>query len=118
MHDNIQPQTWDQLPWESLNPSLQRQMVYGEQAMISRIRLKKGAQVPEHSHSNEQIAYIVEGKLKFTLAGRDMVACAGQVLVIPGGVPHSAEALEDTLNLDVFAPPRQDWIRKEDAYLR
>lgn len=115
---DMQAISWDQLPWEEMNALLSRQMIYGEQAMLSRIHLRKGAVVPEHSHANEQIAYILHGALKFQIAGRELVLRAGEVLVIPGGVAHSAEALEDTLNLDIFAPPRQDWIRGEDGYLR
>lgn len=113
---------WSDVPVEPMNAMLTRQFITGEQAMIARIDLKKGALVPRHSHPNEQIAWIVEGALKFTLfeaeGERDVVVNAGEVLVIPGGVPHSAEALEQTVDYDLFAPPRQDWINKDDAYLR
>lgn len=113
---------WTDVPVEPMNAMLTRQYITGEQAMIARIDLKKGALVPRHSHVNEQIAWIVEGALKFTLSEpggeRDVVVNAGEVLVIPGNMPHSAEALEDTVDYDIFAPPRQDWIAKDDAYLR
>ena len=81
--------------------------------------LRKGAIVPEHSHENEQITYILEGALRFTLGdGRVLTVSAGQVLVIPSHMPHRAEAVEDTIDLDVFTPPRADWIAGTDAYLR
>jgi len=105
-----------------MNALITRQFIHGEKAMIARIDLKKNAIVPWHSHMHEQIAWIVEGALKFTLreqtGERDVVVHAGEVLVIPGNLPHMAEALEDTVDYDIFAPPRQDWIAKEDAYLR
>ncbi len=86
--------------------------------MIARIVLKQGCVVPTHQHPNEQIAYILSGALEFNVAGTIHIVRAGHVLVIPGNVPHSALALEDTIDLDLFAPPRQDWIDKQDAYLR
>ena len=110
---------WSEVENEQLNPLLFRQFVTGTQAMLSRIVLTKGCIVPTHSHPNEQIAFILEGSLRFDLGdGTSQVVKAGEVLVIPGNLPHSAEALEDTINLDIFAPPRQDWIDKDDAYLR
>ena len=113
---------WSDVPAEVMNPSLTRAFITGAQAMIARIELKKGCIVPQHSHANEQIAWIVEGALLFTLgeqgSERQVTVQAGEVLVIPGGLPHAAEALEDTVDFDIFAPPRQDWIDKEDAYLR
>ncbi len=113
---------WSDVTVESLNPLLTRQFITGEQAMLARIDLKRGAAVPRHSHANEQISWITEGALRFTLGEpgeeREVVVRAGEVLVIPGHLPHAAEALEDTVDFDLFAPPRQDWIRKDDAYLR
>jgi quercetin dioxygenase-like cupin family protein len=113
---------WADVPVEPMNAMLTRQFITGSQAMIARIDLKKGAIVPRHSHANEQIAWIVEGALVFLLgepgAEKRVIVRAGEVLVIPGGLPHAAEALEDTVDYDLFAPPRQDWINKDDAYLR
>jgi quercetin dioxygenase-like cupin family protein len=109
---------WDEIEPEPMSPTLTRQYVSGEQAMLSRIVLKKGSVVPEHRHPNEQIAYVLSGALEFQVAGTTHMVPEGGVLVIPGGVPHSAVALEDTVNLDLFAPPRQDWIDKQDNYLR
>jgi quercetin dioxygenase-like cupin family protein len=86
--------------------------------MIAHVYLAKGAIVPEHSHENEQITYILEGKLRFTLGDETVDVAAGEVLTIPPHVPHAAEALEDTLDVDVFTPPRQDWLSGADTYLR
>lgn len=113
---------WADVPVEPMNAMLTRAFITGAQAMIARIDLKKGCVVPRHSHANEQIAWIMEGALVFTLgetgAEKQVTVRAGEVLVIPGSLPHSAEALEDTVDYDIFAPPRQDWINKDDAYLR
>jgi len=110
---------FDRIPVEPLNPFIDRQFVYGERVMLARLVLRKGAIVPEHSHENEQITYVLEGALRFTLGdGRVMTVRSGEVLVIPSNLPHGAEALEDTLDIDVFAPPRADWIAGTDAYLR
>ncbi|MFN2974885.1 cupin domain-containing protein [Terriglobus aquaticus] len=113
-----QQYSFDTMPLEQMSPTIARQFVTGDGAMLARIVLEKGAVVPEHSHHNEQISYILEGALRFVVGGEERVVRAGEVLVIPGNVPHSAEALERTVDLDVFTPPRQDWITGDDAYLR
>jgi quercetin dioxygenase-like cupin family protein len=121
------PQTFTHARWadispEAMNPLLHRQFITGEQAMLARLELKKGCLVPRHAHPNEQIAYIASGALLFRLgeegSEQDCLVRTGEVLVIPAGLPHSAEALEDTINFDIFAPPRQDWITGDDSYLR
>ena len=109
---------WHTVPLEDLNPLLQRQFVVGQEIMLARVLLKKGCIVPLHSHANEQLTYIVEGALKFYIDGQEIVVRAGDVLSIPANMPHKAEALEDTVDLDVFTPPRSDWINKTDQYLR
>lgn len=109
---------WKDVEVEALNPLLGRQMVTGQSLMLARVFLKKGVVVPEHSHENEQLTYILEGALKFWIDGKEIVVGAGEVLCIPPHMPHKAEAVEDTLDLDVFYPPRQDWLNKQDAYLR
>jgi len=109
---------WSSVPLEELNPLLQRQMVWGQEIMLARVLLKKGCIVPEHSHHNEQLTYILEGALKFWIDGREIVVRAGETLCIPSNMPHKAEALADTVDLDVFCPPRSDWINKTDQYLR
>jgi quercetin dioxygenase-like cupin family protein len=115
---NVQHIRLAEMPTEHLNPLLDRQFVAGEKSMLARLILRKGCIVPLHSHENEQITYILEGALKFSLQGKDIVVRAGEILLIPSHVPHSAEALEDTVDLDVFCPPRADWISGADAYLR
>ncbi|HEY3972750.1 MAG TPA: cupin domain-containing protein [Candidatus Sulfotelmatobacter sp.] len=109
---------WHTIPLEELNPLLQRQFVVGQEIMVARVLLKKGCIVPEHSHHNEQLTYILDGALKFWIDGKEIVVHAGEVLCIPAHMPHKAEAMEDTVDLDVFNPPRADWINKTDQYLR
>ena len=109
---------WKDVELEQLNPLLDRQMVSGGKIMLARVLLKKGCIVPEHSHENEQVTYILEGALKFSIDGKEIVVREGEVLCIPSNMPHKAEAVEDTVDLDVFYPPRQDWLNKTDSYLR
>jgi quercetin dioxygenase-like cupin family protein len=109
---------WNDVELETLNPLLQRQLIVGHEVMLSRVLLKKGCVVPLHSHVNEQLSYILEGALKFFIDGKEITVHAGQVLTIPPNMPHQAEALEDTVDLDIFHPPRADWINKTDSYLR
>jgi quercetin dioxygenase-like cupin family protein len=109
---------WSQVEREKLNDKIDREMVVGDRLMLARVFLKKGAHVPEHHHHNEQVTYILEGALKFAIDGKEIVVRAGEVLCIPSDMPHEAWALEDTLDLDVFTPPREDWLNKADDYLR
>jgi quercetin dioxygenase-like cupin family protein len=109
---------WSKVERERLNPLIDREMLYGEKVMLARVLMKKGAHVPLHQHHNEQVTYILEGALKFAIAGKDIVVHAGEVLCIPPNMPHEAWALEDTVDLDVFTPPREDWLSKKDDYLR
>ena len=110
---------WSEIEPEQLNPLLTRQFVTGDQAMFARVVLAKGCVVPRHSHPNEQITLILEGILRFDFDdGTSHTVHAGEVLVIPSDLPHSATAEEDTVDFDIFAPPRQDWINKTDSYLR
>ena len=112
---------WEDLPREQLNEHIDRRLITGSNMMIAHIYLKKGGVVPLHSHHNEQITYVLEGALKFLLGedqDEEVIVRSGEVLTIPPHLPHSAEALEDTLDVDVFNPPRQDWLDGTDAYLR
>ncbi len=109
---------WSSVELENLNPLLQRQLVVGQGIMLARVLMKKGCIVPLHSHHNEQVTYILEGALKFFIDGKEIVVNAGEVLTIPPHMPHKAEAMVDTVDLDVFNPPRADWINKTDKYLR
>jgi len=110
---------WDDLPWEAVTDVISRRLVTSERMMLAQVYLKKGAVVPKHSHENEQLTYILEGALRFRIGEnleRVVVVSAGEVLVLPSNVPHEAEALEDTLDVDIFCPPRQDWLDGTDAY--
>jgi quercetin dioxygenase-like cupin family protein len=120
MTTRIEPKyiPWSQVEREKLNDMIDREMVVGDKLMLARVFLKKGAHVPEHHHHNEQVTYILEGALKFAIDGKEIVVRAGEVLCIPSNMPHEAWALEDTLDLDVFTPPREDWLNKADDYLR
>ena len=112
---------WNDLPLENLSSSLDRRIITADRMMLAHVYLKKGCVVPKHSHENEQLTYILEGVLRFRIGddGAEVVDVrAGEVLHIPSHVPHEAEALEDTLDVDIFDPPRQDWLNKTDAYLR
>jgi quercetin dioxygenase-like cupin family protein len=112
---------WKDMPKETVSDHLSRRLVTGERMMLAHVYLKKGCVVPRHQHENEQLTYILEGALEFFLGadGKKVITVsAGEVLHIPSNVPHEAHALEDTLDVDVFSPPRQDWLDKTDAYLR
>ena len=112
---------WENIPLEQLNPDLGRKMLTGQNVMLTQIFLKKGCIVPKHSHHNEQVTYVLEGCLRFLLGenqDEEVIVKAGEVLVIPSNLPHSAEALEDTFDIDIFDPPRQDWLDGTDKYLR
>jgi quercetin dioxygenase-like cupin family protein len=112
---------WDEVPKEEVKPDLSRRLITGERLMIAHVYLDKGCLVPQHSHENEQLTYILEGRLRFFLGDDEsevVEVAAGEVLHIPPNLPHKAEALEDTLDVDVFDPPRQDWLDKTDSYLR
>jgi quercetin dioxygenase-like cupin family protein len=110
--------SWEKMESEQLNTLISRQMLSGESATVARLLLTQGAVVPRHSHVSEQFSLILSGALKFIFDDREVVVRGGEVLYIPANVPHSAVALEDTVDVDFFAPRREDWIRKEDAYLR
>ena len=112
---------WDDMPKERVSPFLERRLITGERMMLAHIYLAKGCVVPRHSHDNEQLTYILEGSLHFWIGAdgsQELILRAGEVLHIPSNVPHQAEALEDTLDVDIFCPPRQDWLDKTDSYLR
>ena len=112
---------WSELPRERVTDLLDRRLITGKTMMMAHVYLKKGCIVPQHSHHNEQLTYVLEGCLRLWVGENleQMVDVhVGEVLLIPSNVPHKAEALEDTLDLDVFSPPRQDWLDKTDDYLR
>ena len=112
---------WSELPAEPLKGTISRKLITSDRMMIAHVYFKKGDDVPQHSHENEQLTYIVAGALHFWLGpdgSQEITVRAGEVLVIPSNVLHRALALEDTLDVDVFCPPRQDWLAGTDAYLR
>jgi quercetin dioxygenase-like cupin family protein len=112
---------WEDMPREELKPDLHRRLISTDRIMLAHVYMEKGCIVPKHAHENEQLTYILEGVLRFWL-GEDesevVDVAAGDVLQIPSNLPHKAEALEATLDVDIFAPPRQDWLEGSDAYLR
>ena len=121
MPNSVIHHVWESMPRERVNDLLERRLICGSRMMLAHVYLKKGCLVPLHQHENEQLTYILEGALEFTLGAdrsRKQVVRAGEVLVIPSNVPHEAVALEDTLDVDVFSPPREDWLKGTDAYLR
>jgi len=112
---------WEDLPREEVNDRLSRRLITADRIMLAHVYLKKGCVVPKHSHENEQLTYILEGALRFKVGddgAEEIVVRAGEVLHLPSNLPHEAHALEDTLDVDVFSPPREDWLNKTDAYLR
>jgi len=112
---------WDSMKKERVSDMLERRLITGDRMMLAHVYLKKGCIVPKHSHENEQLTYILEGALKFWIGddgAEEITVSAGEVLLIPSNIPHKAEALEETLDVDVFSPPRQDWLEKKDDYLR
>ena len=105
---------WDEIALEKITEMISQKLVAGEREMLAQIYLKRGALVPMHSHESEQMTYILQGVLKVVVGGDEMTVREGEVLHVPPWIPHQAEALEDTLELDVFSPVRQDWLRGED----
>jgi quercetin dioxygenase-like cupin family protein len=119
--DSVTYYQWSQVPLETVTPMLDRKLITGDDMMIAQVFLRKGCIVPRHQHHNEQLTYILEGALRFWIGedeSRVQDVRAGELLHIPSNVWHKAEALEDTLDLDVFSPPREDWLKKTDDYLR
>jgi len=117
-------QRWEDIRRETVTPDIARRLFTGERMMLAQVYLDKGAIVPWHSHENEQLTWVLEGSLKFwigkegTVDLEEVVVAAGDVLFIPSNVPHKAEALADTLDVDVFSPPRQDWLDHTDTYFQ
>ena len=118
----VRHEKWDEIPRETVTRDIARRLFTGERMMLAQVFLDKGSVVPWHSHENEQLTWIVEGALHFWLGEegsadlQEVVVRAGEVLFIPSNVPHKAVALEDTFDVDVFSPPRQDWLDGTDSY--
>jgi quercetin dioxygenase-like cupin family protein len=112
---------WEDMPRERVSDLLERRLITADRMMLAHVYLEKGCIVPQHSHENEQLTYILQGALRFWIGDNgeeEVTVRSGEVLVIPSNVLHKAEALEDTLDVDIFSPPRQDWLDKTDDYLR
>jgi quercetin dioxygenase-like cupin family protein len=110
---------WSDITLERVTDTLDRKLITGDAMMLAQVFLKKGCVVPRHQHHNEQITFIVEGALRFFIGedeAEELVVRAGEVLHIPSNVWHKAEALEDTLDMDIFSPPREDWLNHTDTY--
>ena len=105
---------WDEIALEKITEMISQKIIAGEREMLAQIYLKRGALVPMHSHESEQMTYILQGALRVVVGGEEMTVREGEVLHIPSWIPHQAEALEDTFELDVFSPVRQDWLRGEE----
>lgn len=112
---------WNDVPLEQVKPDLTRRLITGERIMLASVELQRGCIVPQHAHVHEQVSYILRGCLRLTIgepATESYDLREGDVMVIPSNVPHAAEAIEDSRLLDVFSPPREDWLNKTDTYLR
>ena len=119
-HPEVRHFRWEDMDKEKVVEGIDRKIITGERAMLAQVFLEKGAMVPMHSHDNEQITYLLEGVLKFWIGEekKELILQAGEVLHIPSNIPHQAQALEDCLDVDVFSPPRQDWLDGTDDYFR
>jgi quercetin dioxygenase-like cupin family protein len=112
---------WADMPTEALKGGMRRRFVVGQSLMLAEVRFAKGDVVARHSHHNEQITQVISGAMHFFFGAQDedeAVVRAGELVTIPAHLPHRAVILEDTVSFDVFTPPREDWIKGEDAYLR
>ena len=109
---------WDEIELEKVTEMISRKVIVGAREMLAQVYLKRGCLVPMHSHESEQMTYVLQGALKFLIAGDDITVREGEVLHIPSWVEHQAEALEDTFELDVFSPIRQDWLDRTDDYFQ
>ena len=107
---------WDEIALEKVTEVISRKLVTGEREMLTQIYLKRGALVPMHKHESEQMTYVLQGGLKFLVGGEEVIVREGEVLVIPSWVEHQVEALDDTFELDLFSPIRQDWLDHTDTY--
>jgi quercetin dioxygenase-like cupin family protein len=117
----ISKQNWASVPIETVNPSMMRQMVWGEKIMVARMKFKDGFIVPLHHHVHEQVTQLISGKMCFWFGEnkeQTMELFPGDVIVIPSNLPHEALMIGDVEEIDTWSPPRQDWLDKTDDYLR
>lgn len=120
MVGKVEIHKWSQIEAEDLGRGISRKFVTGPRLMVAHIELAEGAEVPEHSHKNEQISYVLKGTLRFRIGanGEQKVVSAGELIILPANVKHQVLALSKSISLDIFNPPRQDWIDGTDDYLR
>ncbi|HTK28686.1 MAG TPA: cupin domain-containing protein [Vicinamibacterales bacterium] len=109
---------WNDVPAEQINPEISRRFITCDRVTVARFELTRGGVVPEHRHDNEQVSMVMSGALKFKVGGQETVVRGGEVIHLPGGVPHEVEVLEDSVVVDVFSPVRQDWVDGTDTYFR
>jgi unsaturated pyranuronate lyase len=117
-HPSIVHRRWSDVPEEALTPSIARRYLTGDRVTVAQFNLRRGGLVPRHVHGNEQVSCVMTGSLKFDFDGDVRVVNAGEVIQIPGGVPHQVEVLADAFVIDVFSPAREDWVNKTDDYFR
>ncbi len=119
--DSVELLNWDQIPMETVNPMMQRQIITGELMTVAKIYFKDGFLVPMHTHHNEQITQVISGLLRFRIGedGEQSIDVGpGQTIVIPANVPHEALVVGDVVEMDMWAPRRDDWLNQTDDYLR
>jgi len=109
---------WDEIALEKVTELVSRKIVTGEREMLAQVYLKRGSVIPMHAHESEQMTYVLQGALKFSVGGEEITVREGEVLHIPSRIPHQAEAIEDTFSLDVFSPIREDWLAHTDDYFQ
>ena len=109
---------WDDVSAEQINPSINRKFISGDKVTVAKFELRRGGIVPLHAHENEQVSMVISGALKFRAGGQETIVRGGEIMQLPGGLPHEVEVLEDTVVIDVFSPVRQDWIDGTDSYFR
>jgi quercetin dioxygenase-like cupin family protein len=109
---------WDDVPAEQINASINRKFITGDRVTVARFELRRGGVVPLHAHDNEQVSMVISGALKFKAGGQETIVRGGEVIQLPGGLPHEVEVLEDAVVVDVFSPARQDWIDGTDHYFQ
>ena len=118
MAEGVRLHRWDEIALEKVTEVISRKIVTGEKGMLTQIYLKRGAVVPMHKHEAEQLTYVLQGSIRFLVGGEDVTVREGEVLLIPSWIEHQAEALDDTLTLDIFSPIRHDWLNGTDDYFR
>lgn len=115
---NVKSVKWSDIPEDNLINGIKRKIVTGDKVMLGKLHFPKGSKVPAHTHESEQITNVFSGMLKFLIEGQEIIVKSGEALVIPSQIEHSAEALEETEEIDTFSPIRTDWLDGSDTYLR